>query len=283
MAQTLTSVREIEQELTSLRVEPGGEAPYQRTSVMTHTAWVPPEWVEAAEDVLSGLAERHPSRTVVLFPEPEAEDGLAGDVEVDVYPVGEGRRICTETIRIRLQGPRAAAPASVVQPLLLPDLPAFLRWRGLPPFGAPEFEQLVDVVDRLIVDSTEWPDLPESYRSLLEIFDRVAVSDIAWARTSRWRPMLASLWPGIAGVQRIRVKGTAAQAHLLAGWLRSRLGHDVELEHEQSDRLDGVELDGEAAPFPPGDPPSGADLLSEELDRYGRDRIYEGAVRATLG
>jgi len=250
---------------------------------MTHTAWVPPEWVEAAEDVLSGLAERHPSRTVVLFPQPGAESGLDGDVEVDVYPVGEGRRICTETIRIRLKGERAAAPASVVQPLLLPDLPAFLRWRGLPPFGADSFESLIDVVDRLVVDSTEWPDLPQSYRGLTEIFDRVAVSDIAWARTSRWRPMLASLWPGIADVKRIRVTGTAAQAQLLAGWLRSRLQRDVAVEHDPSDRLAGVEIDGEPAPFPPGDPPSGADLLSEELDTFGRDRIYEDAVRAALG
>jgi Glucose-6-phosphate dehydrogenase subunit N-terminal domain/Glucose-6-phosphate dehydrogenase subunit C-terminal domain len=282
MAAALTSIREIERELTSLRTVPGSEAPYQRTSVMTHTAWVPPEWVEAAEDVLSGLAERHPSRTLVLFPQPDGEDGLDGNVEVDVYPAGEGRQICTETIRIRLKGPRAVAPASVVQPLLLPDLPAFLRWRGLLPFGAPELEQLVDVVDRLIVDSTEWPDLPESYRGLVDIFDRVAVSDIAWARTSRWRPMLASLWPDIAGVKRIRVQGTAAQAQLLAGWLRSRLKHDVELEHEPSDRLVGVDLDGQPAPFPPGDPPSGADVLSEELDKFERDRIYEEAVRGAL-
>jgi glucose-6-phosphate dehydrogenase assembly protein OpcA len=243
---------------------------------------VPPEWVEAAEDVLSGLAERHPSRTVVLFPEPDGDDGLDGEVEVDVYPAGEGRQICTETIRIRLMGPRASAPASVVQPLLLPDLPAFLRWRGLPPFGAPEFDQLIDVVDRLIVDSTEWPDLPESYRELEPVFDRIAVSDIAWARTSRWRPMLASLWPDIAGVRSIRVKGTTAQAHLLAGWLRSRLQHPVELEHEPSDRLVGVDLDGEPAPFPPGDPPTGADVLSEELDQFGRDRVYEEAVRSAL-
>jgi glucose-6-phosphate dehydrogenase assembly protein OpcA len=199
-----------------------------------------------------------------------------------MYPVGEGRQICTETIRVRLKGPRAAAPASVIQPLLLPDLPAFLRWRGLPPFGEGYFEGLIDVVDRLIVDSTEWPDLPASYRGLTEIFDRVAVSDIAWARTSRWRPQLASLWPGIAGVKRIRVTGTAAQAHLLAGWLRSRLQHPVELEHDPADRLVGVELDGEPAPFPPGDPPSGSDLLSEQLDEFGRDRIYEDAVRGAL-
>jgi glucose-6-phosphate dehydrogenase assembly protein OpcA len=247
---------------------------------MTHTAWVPEEWVEAAEDVLSGLAERHPSRTIVLFPHPDESDGLEGSVEIDCFPVGDGRQVCTETIRIHLNGRPASAPASVLQPLFLPDLPVFLRWRGVPPFGADHFESLADVVDRLIVDSTEWPGLPAAYAELAGVFDRVVVSDIAWARTSRWRPQLASLWPSIAGVGRIRVTGTEAQAHLLAGWLRSRLDRAVELEHEPSDRLVGVEIDGEPAPFPPGDPPDPSDLLSEELDRFSRDRIYEEAVRA---
>jgi Glucose-6-phosphate dehydrogenase subunit N-terminal domain/Glucose-6-phosphate dehydrogenase subunit C-terminal domain len=282
VATALTSVRDIERAVTAMRFAPDSDEPYQRTSVMTHTAWVPPEWVEAAEDVLSGLAERHPSRTIVLFPQPDEKDGLDGDVDIRVFPVGSGRQICTETIRIRLNGPRAAAPASIVQPLFLPDLPVFLRWRGVPPYGDAAFEGLVDVVDRLIVDSTEWTDLPADYEGLAKVFDGVVVSDIAWARTSRWRPQLASLWPGIADMSRIRVTGTAAQAHLLAGWLRTRLHRDLELEHQPADRLEGVEIDGKPAPFPPGDPPAPADLLSDELDRFDRDRIYEEAVAGAL-
>jgi glucose-6-phosphate dehydrogenase assembly protein OpcA len=281
VATALASIAEIERELGSLRTDPASGEPFQRTSVMTHIAWVPEAWVEAAEDVLAGLAERHPSRTIVLFPQPEADDGLDARVEIDCFPAGEDRRICTETIRVRLCGKRAQAPASVVEPLLLPDLPVFLRWRGLPPFGDQHFEQLVDAVDRLIVDSTEWPGLPEPYARLAEIFERVAVSDIAWARTSRWRPHLASLWPGIADVRRIKVTGTEAQAHLLAGWLRSRLGREIALEHEAADRLVGVDVDGEPAPFPPGDPPDPSDLLSDELERFTRDRVYEDAVEAT--
>jgi glucose-6-phosphate dehydrogenase assembly protein OpcA len=276
----LGSISEIDRELARLRVDAETGEPFQRTSVMTHLAWVPTAWVEAAEDVLAGLAERHPSRTIVLVPDCDAGDALEAHVEVQTFPSGEGRQIAVETIRLRLCGSRAAAPASIVNPLLLPDLPVFLRWRGLPPFGEPEFEQLVDVVDRLIVDSTEWPDLPGPYARLAEVFDRVVVSDIAWARTSRWRPQLASLWPGIGDVQRIKVTGTRAQACLLAGWLRSRLGHDVELEHEEAKRLEGVDVDGEPAAFPPGDPPDPADLLGDELERFTRDRVYEEAVKA---
>jgi hypothetical protein len=282
VATALGTISEIDRELALRRIDPNTGEPIQRTSVMTHIAWVPTQWVEAAEDVLTGLADRHPSRTIVLVPDPDAEDGLDARADVTSYPSGQGRQVCVETIRVRLSGSRADVPASVVQPLLLPDLPVFLRWRGLPPFGERPFEELVDVVDRLIIDSTEWPGLPGPYERLAGIFDRVAVSDIAWARTSRWRPQLASLWPEIANVQQIKVTGTEAQANLLAGWLRSRLGHDVELEHEPADKLTGVEVDGEPAPFPPGDRPDPADLLSDELDRFSRDRVYEEAVRAAV-
>jgi hypothetical protein len=79
------------------------------------------------------------------------------------------------------------------------------------------------------------------------------------------------------------VHGTAAQGHLLAGWLRSRLDRpEIALELVETDRLEGIELDGRAAPFPPGDPPSPSDVLSEELDRFTREPVYEDAVRATV-
>ncbi len=276
---TASSVLGIERELAGLRRGDDGE-PYQRTSVMTHIAWVPAAWVDAAADVLAHLAERHPSRTIVLTPEPGVEGPLEADVSVDCFPVGAGRSVCTETIKIRLPGRRADVPGSVVEPLLITDLPVFLRWRGTPDWNSEAFVQLTGIADRLIVDSTEWPDLAAAYPALAQVFDRVVVSDIAWARTSRWRSQLAGLWPEIANVQKIRVEGTAAQAQLLAGWLRSRLDRPVEVENVPSDRLVGVEVDGKPAPFPPGDPPDPADLLSDELETFTRDLVYEAAVRA---
>lgn len=278
-----TSVAAIERELADLRESGPDGAALLRTSVLTHVAWAPPEWRGAAEQTLAGLGERHPSRTIVLLPEPDAgEDELAAEVDLRCFTLpGQEHHVCSEVIELHLRGRRALAPASVVVPLLLVDLPAFLRWRGEPPFGDAAFEGLVDVVDRLIVDSTEWSgDLPAAYAGLAGVFDRTAVSDIAWARTVRWRTALASMWPGIAEVERIRVTATAAQAHLLAGWLRSRLGREVALELEPAEKLFGVEVDGEAAPFPPGDPPDPSDVLSDELDRFGRDRVYEEAVAA---
>ena len=277
------AVGQIERRLGELRAaaEEGGMI---RTSVLTHLAWVPPEWEQQALDTLAGMAERHPSRTIVLLPIPEAdEDGIDASLSLRAFALPDaGRSIATEVIELRLRGRRSEAPASIVAPLLVADLPVFLRWRGLPPFEERPCEELVDVVDRLIVDSTEWPDLPDSYRGLTAIFERAAVSDIAWARTSRWRRQLASLWPDIGDVRVIRVRGTAAQAHLIAGWLRSRLDREISLEHEQADRLLGVDIDGRPAPFPPGDPPQPSDVLSDELERFTRDPVYEAAVAATV-
>jgi glucose-6-phosphate dehydrogenase assembly protein OpcA len=276
------SIARIERELARLRAESSeeGAQPNLRTSVMTHIAWAPPEWQGAAEMTLSGMAERHPSRTLLLVPRADEADGLDAQVSIRCFPVGD-RAICGEVIELTLRGNLSRAPASIVLPLLISDLPVFCRWRGRPDWDSPEFVQLTGVVDRLIVDSTEWPDVPGAYRELAELFPKVVVSDIAWERTERWRSLLASLWPGIRDVRSIRVHGTPAQAHLLAGWLRSRLGHAVELELDERERLEGIDLDGKPAPFPPGAPPNASDLLSAQLDRFTRDPIYEEAVRFT--
>lgn len=276
-----TTIAQIERELARLRSETSeeGAQPNLRTSVMTHIAWAPPEWQAVAEETLAGMAERHPSRTLLLVPKPDEKDGLDALVSLRCFPVGD-RAICGEVIELTLRGVRAAAPASIALPLLISDLPVFCRWRGEPVWDSAEFEQLTAIVDRLIVDSTEWQQLPNGYAQLANCFDHVVVSDIAWERTERWRSLLASLWPEIGAVTAITVHGTAAQGHLLAGWLRSRLGHEVTLEIDECERLEGIDLDGKAAPFPPGKPPGASDVLSAQLDRFTREPVYEEAVKA---
>jgi glucose-6-phosphate dehydrogenase assembly protein OpcA len=164
-----------------------------------------------------------------------------------------------------------------VLPLAVSDLPVFLRWRGEPPFGAAHWDQLVDVADRLVVDSSEWDEL--RYRELSEVFERSAVSDIEWARTFDWRVKLAGLWPGIRE-QEIRVRGPRAEAALLRGWLASRLRRTMR-PIEPAGEL-GVRLGGEELRAPNEPARSSSELLSAELDRFGRDRVYEEAVLAAV-
>jgi hypothetical protein len=272
------TVRDVVRALCRLREESAheGEGPDLRTSVMTHMAWVPPEWEEAAVDTLAGLGERHPSRGILLFPAPDADDGIDATVRVLAFPLREQRRhIAAEVVSLRLRGRTTRAAASVVNPLLVPGLPVFLRWRGRPAFGEQEVDQLVEVCDRFIGDSREWPDAPQAYSELP--FERTAVSDIAWRRTEPWRRELSRLWPGIGEIATLRARGPVAEATFLAGWLRSRLERDVQLEHDDAAELEEVAVDGVACPTPQ-ERLSSSDLLSAELDEFGRDRVYEAAA-----
>lgn len=278
-----TSIAELERELADLReasTDPGA-SPRLRTSVMTHIAWVPEEWEEAATETLAGMAERHPSRTILVFPRPDdGSDALEGAADYRCFVRGgEEREVCTEVVSLRLRGQRAAAPASVVVPLLVSDLPVFLRWRGPLPFGRQELDQLVDVANRLVVDSREWPDARAGLASLPDLFVRIAVSDIAWARTLPWRAGVADLWPDVRDATVLRVAGPEPEALLLASWLGARLGREIELEHEPAGEVELVAVDGREAVPPRRSPATPSDLLSDQLEQFGRDRIYEEAVR----
>ncbi len=271
-----TTVAEIERELARLRRSAVEEdTTNMRTSVMTHCVWAPPAWLEAAKVTLAGMGERHPSRTIVLVPRPDEPNGLDAELSVRCFDAGE-RHICSEVIELHLRGNRTLAPASIVLPLVISDVPVFCRWRGDPGFGEPAWEQLVGVVDRLIVNSDEWEAL--RFGELAASFDLTAISDIAWARLHPWRVVLAACWPGIRD-QEIHISGPQAEATLLHGWLVSRLDRPV-LAIEPGDEL-AVRLGGEQLAPPDRDPLSPSDLLSAELDRLERDRIYEQAVLAS--
>jgi glucose-6-phosphate dehydrogenase assembly protein OpcA len=274
-------VAEIERKLARQRCrqEEDGE-PELRTSTMTHVVWAPPRWLPRAKRVLAGLAERHPARTIFLVPLPGRGTGIEADAVVHDFEIGDGREVLSEVIELRLRGEAAEHPASVVLPLLISDLPAFCRWRGRPDWDGRALHEIVDVCDRLVVDSSEWQGLPAAYAELARLFERIAVSDIAWRRTLPWRAALAERWPQIRSVDRLAVEGPRADALLLAGWLRSRLRRDVRLGHRAADAVTRVRVDDDPVALPAQATHSGSDLLSAELDTLTRDPVYEAAVRA---
>ena len=274
-------VAEVERQLARQRCrqEEDGE-PELRTSTMTHVVWAPPRWLSRAKRVLAGLAERHPARTIFLVPLAGRGSGVDADAVVQDFEIGDGRDVLSEVIELRLRGEAAEHPASIVLPLLISDLPAFCRWRGRPDWDGGALHEIVDVCDRLVVDSSEWQGLPAAYAELARLFERVAVSDIAWRRTLPWRVALAGRWPQIRSVERLAVEGPRADALLLAGWLRSRLRRDVTLQHRTAEAVTRVRVDGDPVAPPAQAVLSGSDLLSAELDTLTRDPVYEAAVRA---
>ena len=71
----------------------------QRTSVMTHMAWVPQGWTEVARKTLEGMAERHPSRTLLLIPYPDTSDRIDACAYLQSFRLPElNRSVSTEVV-----------------------------------------------------------------------------------------------------------------------------------------------------------------------------------------
>ncbi len=274
-------VSDIERQLGRQRAREAADGmPELRTSTMTHIVWCPPEWLPKARATLSGLLERHPARTIFLIPCPGAEAKIEARAELKDFALqGLSREVLSEVIELRLRGSAARHPESILLPLLVSDLPVFCRWRGEPGWESTELAEVMAIADRLVVDSSEWRNLPGAYACLARLFESVAVSDIAYSRTLPWRRRLAELWPGIRTIEKLRVEGPRSDAELVAGWLRSRLKRDVKLTRRNAPTVTAIWVDGEPVRSP-GEPPNASELLSAELDQFGRDRIYEAAVRA---
>ena len=137
------------------------------------------------------------------------------------------------------------------------------------------------MTDRLVVDSSEWRRPRSAYVELASLFERAAVSDIAFSRSLQWRRRLADLWPGIASITKLRIEGPRADTELIAGWLRSRLKREISLTRREAETIQAIWVDGQPV-GPAGDSLSSSELLSGELDQFGRDPVYEAAVRAVL-
>jgi len=273
-------VAEVERKLARQRCRQEEDGvPELRTSTITDVVWAPPRWLPQARRVLAGLAERNPARTIFLVPLPGRGTGIEADAAVYDFEIGDGREVLSEVIELRLRGEAAKHPASIVLPLLISDLPAFCRWRGRPDWNGSALHEIVDVCDRLVVDSSEWQGVPAAYGKLAGLFERIAVSDLAWRRTLPWRVALADRWPGIRKIERLAVEGPRADALLLAGWLRSRLRRDVALTHRAAATLSRARVDGDPVAPPRQHALSDSDLLSAELDTLARDPVYEAAVR----
>jgi glucose-6-phosphate dehydrogenase assembly protein OpcA len=230
--------------------------PHARASVLNLIVTVVDS--AAAERVVGtmmSLGIRHPSRAIVLVADHESR-GEALDARISTHchqtPADPNERLCYEEVVLTVRGEAAEHLSGVVAPLLIHDLPTDVWWPGDPPFASPVFDQLVELGDRLIVDSSDFGELLPGLRRLANLRHRAGVGDLAWERLGVWQERIAQFFdaprfrrylsnlngltiryavPGHHGGRRRRdredpVAGAAApmaQAILLAGWLAARL------------------------------------------------------------
>jgi glucose-6-phosphate dehydrogenase assembly protein OpcA len=242
-----TSIDALERELARLRRAAVAHARERgqtlaRASVLNLVVYSEREvHARRAARTVADLALRHPSRAIVLLGDRD-RDGVVASVQLHCHvPQSDGAQpVLYEQILARVRGDFDERVASVVIPLLVPDLPVFLWWTGTPPSDARHLDDLVTLADRFIIDSADFarPDqtLPEVARLARH---RVAITDLNWARLTHWRELIAQFFdvpawrPFLDGITGIRAGFAVdmdgrdihpSQALLLLGWLSSRLG-----------------------------------------------------------
>ena len=202
---------------------------------------------------LLGLGVRHPSRAIVLVPEPAAA-GAPLDARISTHcneASEDGERVCYEEVVLTVRGEAAHHLAGIVSPVLIHDLPTHVWWPGDPPFHDPVFDQLVELGDRVLFDSADFGDLLGGLRRLGSLRRSSGVGDISWERLSWWQELTAQFFDAprfrryLPNLSRLRIRyaveaagagapqdhdvvpgvsSPMAQALLYAGWIATRLG-----------------------------------------------------------
>lgn len=217
---------EVERALSDMRRNE--ERAATRTSVLTLVIVVA-STDEAREqlDVVRHLGARHPSRTLVLVldDEDEGESRLGAHLTVCGVDRG-GRQVAVEEMVLHVRGPARFHLDSLVMPFALSDLPVAV-W--LPTRILDRGDPLLDVADRVVVDTRIVGYQPDALSRLYSLTRRVPVTDLSWWRLKPWRNLFAGLFEGhlyrpfLKDVQHLEVTGHSGPRHLLAGWVMSRL------------------------------------------------------------
>ncbi len=226
-----------------------------RTSVLNLVVCAPD--IESAKRVttlLRDLSSTHLARVTVLILDrnPDAPTMINSWVTLRCFSViSDIMRHCFEQTTLLATGGAARSISNILQPLLKPQLPVYLWWVGDPPDNDIIFNSLVELSDRVIVDSTTFFNPEQDIHTLallLQAAPNCAHSDLNWGRLTPWRQLIIQFFdvteyrPYLAGVTSIEIEHAAAplatptlseagdvspnpaSALLLAGWLKARLG-----------------------------------------------------------
>ena len=195
-------------------------------------------------ETLMTLGVRHPSRAIVLVPDHgAATPSIDAKISTHCHDAADGgERVCCEEVVLAVHGEAAGHLSGIVSPLLIHDLPTHVWWPGEPPFRDPVFDQVVDLGDRVLVDSSDFSDLGTGMRRIAGLRRQSGVGDLSWERLSWWQELTAQFFDAqrfrryLPNLSRLLIRyavpaqppdpvaSPLAQALLYAGWIATRLG-----------------------------------------------------------
>ncbi len=241
----------------------------------------------------NGASREHPCRIIAVV----AGEGN-GPATIDAQIRVGGDAGLSEVVILQPKGEPADAIDTLVMPLLLPDAPIVVWWTGEPP-TEPSKDPLGAMAQRRITDVTASADPLTTLRSLAPGYTP-GDTDLAWARVTLWRGLLAATLdePPHEPITGVRVTGAHRRpsVYILAAWLADSLGVPVEIGVEESTAVTGIDLQRARGPITLRRRPGGsvailsrpgridqrinlpertlADCLTEELRRLDADETY---------
>lgn len=256
----LVRIEEVEATLTSLwsmsldNLRTGANVNV-RTSVLNLVICAPDlETAAHASKVLRDLASTHLARvSILVLDSNETTSSVSAWVTLRCFSmISDLMRHCFEQTTLLASGGAVRAVGNILQPILKPDLPIYLWWLGDPPdLQDPAFQNLVELSNRAIFDSTGFLNPEEHIRTLASLSSAAtnsALSDLNWGRITPWRTLVSQFFDvpeyrsHLGGIHSIEIEHAVAplsmpvrsiegdvspnptRALMLAAWLKDRLG-----------------------------------------------------------
>jgi glucose-6-phosphate dehydrogenase assembly protein OpcA len=214
-----------------------------RAAVLNLIIYAPDsETADEVQTCSERLSQIHPCR-VILFSRinERSPDPLVPDIFATCDADSDDPEIpCIERIRVPVNQTLYNKLASLTQPLIIPELPAFLWWREHPSVSDSAFIALAQSADLTIIDSQQF-DSVTYLGDLIELDTqlpaRSAIVDLNWQRLQPWRELTAQFFDirsvnwALSWIREIEIDAgkqdgseVPVQAIMLTSWLAHCLG-----------------------------------------------------------
>jgi len=227
-----TSPSEIEDALRHLLEEQHAQgAAVAPARVLNLIAVVDREWRGEVVNRLERVGRYHPSRTIVCAVE-RGRTKLSAWATMSTHTDEQtgSLAVCEERIEVDVGPEHLSRLATVVDPLIVPDLVTVV-WA---PHGHTEgVDALAELADVYLVDSVEAADPAAAITRARQLLETGYVVDLAWLRSTPWRERIAASFDPpawrteLSRLDEVTVRhrdDSVISALLLLGWLASRLG-----------------------------------------------------------
>jgi glucose-6-phosphate dehydrogenase assembly protein OpcA len=232
----LTDVQELEVDAAGL------EHPHPKNCVLNLVVGADEQHrVTECDKAVASLAVSHPLRAILVHLHGGTGPGmLDAEITIEAHKLVNGFLVQREQVLLHVHGEAANHLSSLVEPLLVADVPTYLWWSGRHRFTEALVQDAISYSDVLVVDSARFEHPIDELLELAEVVAHpgapVGVADFRWGRLRPWRDAIGNFFgpaerhPLLGGIRELTAEAAGTgpdagvDAALLAGWTASALG-----------------------------------------------------------